>query len=376
MHAIIGAGIGGLTTALAFQKLDLPYNIYERADELSEVGAGIWLAPNALRVIDWLGLLEEVGSLGSKVNSMTLSDHKMQDISFSSQESSVQKYGFSTIAIHRAKLQKLLFDQIPSEKIHLGHAFQSFEKQQNGSVQVSFKNADPVIATSIIGADGIHSSVRKLLFSESQTRYTGQTCWRGISNFELDKNFKHAAYEMWGDQVRFGFSGISKTKVYWFAVAKERRNGKDDLSELESKLEKTYASFHPLVQQIIGQTPIDQILRNDIIDLKPMPNWYYQNICLVGDAAHATTPNMGQGGAQAIEDAYHLAQTMESQQSVEAAFELFQKNRQAKVNSIVNRSWMVGKMAHWSYFQGLRNMLMRSLPSKTMDKQLAKIYEL
>ena len=376
MNAIIGAGIGGLTTALAFQKLGIPYNIYERASELTEVGAGIWLAPNALQVMDWLGLLEEISSAGSKVDSMTLSDNKMQTISYSSQDNSIQKYGFSTVAIHRAALQKLLFDQIPSEKIHLDHSFQSYEKQQNGSLQVSFENQEPIIASSIIGADGIHSSVRKLVFSESKTRYTGQTCWRGISNFELDKNFKNAAFEMWGDQVRFGFSSVSKTKVYWFAVAKDARNGKDNIAELESKLEKTYASFHPLVQQIIDQTPIDQILRNDIIDLKPMPNWYYQNICLVGDAAHATTPNMGQGGAQAIEDAYHLAQTIESQQSVEAAFELFQKNRQAKVNTIVNRSWMVGKMAHWRYFQGLRNMLMRSLPSKTMDKQLAKVYQL
>ena len=116
-------------------------------------------------------------------------------------------------------------------------------------------------------------------------------------------------------------------------------------------------------------------MRNDINDLKPLKKWYKNNICLIGDAGHATTPNMGQGGAQAIEDAYYLSHLLEKSPR-ENVFQLFQQKRQAKVDSIVKQSWTTGKMAHWKYGKGIRNALLKRVPKTLLNKKMVEMYEI
>ena len=106
-----------------------------------------------------------------------------------------------------------------------------------------------------------------------------------------------------------------------------------------------------------------------------MKYWYKENVCLLGDAAHATTPNMGQGGAQAIEDAYFLAKAIQ-QQPEKNSFESFQRKREQKVNRIVRRSWMMGKMGHWKYGVGLRNYILKNTPTSIFKKSWSAIYTL
>lgn len=180
--------------------------------------------------------------------------------------------------------------------------------------------------------------------------------------------------ELWGNKIRFGISKLSDNAVYWFAVALDKANQKDN-GDVKNKLLGMYNSFNPLVTQIIAATPEDKILRNDILDLKPMNKWYKNTVCLIGDAAHATTPNMGQGGAQAIEDAYYLSKIIQ-QNSSNKVFELFQQKRQAKVNAIVKQSWTTGKMAHWKYGRGIRNLLIKSVPKSLLEKKMIELYSI
>lgn len=376
MIAIVGGGIGGLTTALSFEKMGLDYHLFEKAPALAEVGAGIWLAPNALQVFDWLGFLTEIQSLGNNIHGMSLGDLHLNPFSTATPDKVIEEFGYTTVAIHRAKLQKLLFSKIPSEKISLGKALKSYEKLSDNSLKINFEDGSSFDCNTLIGADGIHSKVRKQLFPESKTRYSGQTCWRGVASLKLDPQFRNEAFEMWGKGVRFGFSRLSEGKVYWFAVAKSKANEKDKIDKLHSKLNEMYADFHPLVIELIKHTEQDKILRNDIIDLAPMKQWHDGNICLIGDAGHSTTPNMGQGGAQAIEDAYYLANFMTKTDSNKSPFVNFQKARYKKVNQIVNRSWMIGKIGHWSSFTGLRNFIFRSTPNSVMEKQLMQLYQI
>ena len=146
---------------------------------------------------------------------------------------------------------------------------------------------------------------------------------------KLDEKHAHRGYELWGNQVRFGISKIAKDKVYWFAVVLSSPNGKDDKVLVKEKLLKMFADFNPLVTKLIGLTSVANILRNDIYDLEPLLKWHKNNICLIGDAGHATTPNMGQGGAQAIEDAHYLSNLI-VENSDENVFELFNKNDKRK----------------------------------------------
>ncbi len=374
MIAIIGGGIAGLTTALAFEKLGIDYKIFERNEVIKEVGAGIWLAPNALQVLDWLGVLNQIQSQGNEVLEITISDQKMKSISDSSQKSMKKKYGFSTIAIHRAKLQQILLDEVPVHKIGLGMAFSHCDFIENKPIKIHFESGQTFNADALIGADGIHSKVRNQIFPKSVIRHSGQTCWRGVCEFELEENFRNHAYEMWGGKWRFGFSNISAAKIYWFAVINEISEKEDDPNTLHEQLLDYFKTFHPKVNNLIRNTPVEQIIRNDIIDLKPMKTWHKGKICLIGDAGHATTPNMGQGGAQAIEDAYYLSNMISQNKNFEKAFEKLEAKRKKKVQSIVSQSWSIGKMAHWENLTNIRNLLLRSLPKSIFNKQLIKLY--
>lgn len=371
MHTIIGAGIGGLTTALAFEKLNIPYKLYEKSTGLNALGAGIWLAPNALKVFEWLGILNQIQEGGNAINRITITKSGLQPITDSPQDIVKQQYGYSTVAIHRATLQKILCKNIPSSKIIWGKGLHIIVENEN-NVTLTFDDTSKIETDFLIGADGINSVVRKYIFPNSVIRYSGQTCWRGICKATLNDSFDTRGIEMWGNGVRFGLSKVSKDTFYWFAVAKSIPHQKEISKET---LLKMYASYSPEVLQLIKETGVNKILKNDIIDLKPIKKWHTNKICLIGDAAHATTPNMGQGGAQAIEDAYFLAKFVH-ETSETNPFNSFQKKRYKKVTSIVNQSWQTGKIAHWKTGASFRNFLFKNLPKSIINKKMNEIYTL
>ncbi|WP_349663549.1 FAD-dependent monooxygenase [Cellulophaga lytica] len=374
MYAIIGAGIGGLTTALAFEKLNIPYHLYEKAEDINAIGAGIWLAPNALKVYEWLGILDQVKNAGNSIDRITIATADLQTITDSKQDEAKEEYGYSTVAIHRAELQKVLANNVASSNISWGKGLKSYTETKEG-VELQFLDATTTIANYLIGADGINSVVRKQLFPKSKIRYSGQTCWRGVTNFKLPEDYNHRGIEMWGKQTRFGISKLSADKTSWFAVAKSKPFLTDNKETLKEDLLNEYKKYANVVTNLIANTNIDAILRNDIIDLKPIKKWHTNRVCLLGDAGHATTPNMGQGGAQAIEDAYFLSKIIATN-TTDSPFKEFQKVRYKKVNSIVNQSWITGKVAHLGFGSKIRNMVFKNLPKSLIDKKMHFVYRL
>ncbi|WP_340833841.1 FAD-dependent monooxygenase [Polaribacter sejongensis] len=242
-------------------------------------------------------------------------------------------------------------------------------------MEITFNDASKTTTNFLIAADGINSKVRQQLFPESRKRYSGQTCWRGITNMVLEDDLLHQGFELWGNTIRFGISKVSKDKTYWFAVVLAKENEQVEVRLVKEKLLKMFSEFDPLITDLIAATDIHQIIKSDIHDLKPLKKWHINNICLIGDAGHATTPNMGQGGAQAIEDAYYLSNLI-AENKDKNIFELFQQKRQKKVSLVVNQSWMTGKMAHWKYGQGFRNFILKSVPKAIINKKMIALYQL
>ncbi|QXP64583.1 FAD-dependent monooxygenase [Polaribacter sp. HaHaR_3_91] len=374
-YTIIGAGIGGLATALAFEQKGIEYQVFEKAPVLNEVGAGIWLAPNALQVLESLGTLEDVIANGNFIDRITIGKQDLSPISDSNQDFIKDFFGYTTVAIHRAALQKLLFDKIPKEKIFLNKGFESFKEEVSNKIEVTFNDGSKITTDFLIAADGINSKVRQQLFPESCKRYSGQTCWRGIANRLLEDDLLHRGFELWGNTIRFGVSKVAKDKTYWFAVILAKENEHVEVRLVKEKLLKMFSEFNPLITDLIAATDIDRIIKSDIHDLKPLKKWHKNNICLIGDAGHATTPNMGQGGAQAIEDAFYLSNLIADNKG-KNVFELFQQKRQKKVDLVVNQSWMTGKMAHWKYGQGFRNFILKSVPKAIINKKMIALYQL
>lgn len=372
---IIGGGIAGLSTALAFEKLGIEYELFESAPKLNEVGAGIWMASNAMQIFGWLGIAEEVQKNGMCLDHVEVADQKFKTISSTDQQLLVDVLGYSVVSIHRARLQKILFDGIPTNKICLGRSVVSIE-QNDEKVTASFQDGTAVTSDALIAADGIHSVVRNQLFPHSELRYSGQTCWRGVAQLELSNQLSKSCVETWGDRVRFGISVIGENEVYWFAVAEAAFGEKDETNNPKRKLKEMFKDFAEPVQSILEATPAEQIIRSDISDLKPLDSWSKGRVLLIGDAGHATTPNMGQGGAQGVEDAYYLAQIIKAQPDLSLAYQSFEKTRRKKVNQVVSGSRNIGKLAHIKYGKSLRNSLLRLVPPSIANRQMINLYSL
>ncbi len=374
---IIGGGIAGLTTAIALQKIDIQTTVYEAVPEIKTVGAGIWMATNAMQVFNRLGFAERIEAHGMPLEKVAITDSNLKVIQDTNMQNIRQKYGHSITAIHRAKLQRILLEKLGIENVQLGKALQSFEETKN-SVIAHFKDGSSAEADFLIGADGIHSNVRKQLFPNVKYRYSGQTCWRGVTQFDLPPSYQKATIETWGNQVRLGFSAIGNREVYWFAVQTSPPNVHEDRSKWKAHLSNLFKNFAYPIPAILATTPLENIVKTDMYDFKPIPKWHEGRVCLIGDAAHAMTPNMGQGGGQAVEDAYFLMKSFEVNPNADfpSIFAHFQDKRFKKVKKIVNTSQQIGDMAHIKYGRGIRNFMFRLLPQSLAEKQMEAVYSI
>ena len=366
---IIGAGIGGLTTALALKQRGFRLMVYESAGDIKPVGAGIVMAGNAMQIFQNLGIRAKIENAGNKISFLKMTDERLRPLTVLSLSKFEKKYGVSNIAIHRADLQRILAEEVGYENILLGKRLTNI---QNGEVVTGTFEDNSVLKTQIvIGADGIHSTVRNQLFEPAILRDTKQLCWRGVLKTELVEKYAHEAYEAWGRGKRFGFVKISDKTMYWFAVVNDRMYKDENFGEL-------FREFHPDILNIISNTDKDQIFQSQIIDLKPFSGWHKGNVCLMGDAAHATTPNLGQGACQAVEDAYVIAKLFSSGKSLENIFTDYEKLRKKKAYYIVNTSWMLGKIPHIENAFGvwLRNLLLKMIPDAVAAKQIDRVFNL
>ena len=370
---IIGAGIGGLTTAIALEQKGIKTRIFEQTEQIKKVGAGIILANNAMQVYEKLGLRQIIEEHGNPISSMNITKSSLKPLSKIDLSYFEQKHNTKNIAIHRGTLQQILIDKLKSTKINFSHKLTSIVEITNG-YSLEFENGERIQSSTVLGADGLNSVVRQNLFPNNSIRNANQICWRGITEYELPIKFRNELNEAWGKSERFGFVQISENKVYWYALKAFKKN-KDEFSI--NDLEKYFSDYHSIIQDIIKSTKKEQINTAEISDLKPTNIWFKENVCLLGDSVHATTPNMGQGACQAIEDAFVLSECLDKY-DIDYAFSEYQKLRLPKAHRVVKASWMVGKMAHLKnpMLIGLRNQVLRLTPPSINRKQNEQIFQL
>ena len=366
---IIGAGIGGLTTALALRQGGHQVKVHESAASIKAVGAGIVMANNAMQIFDQLGIRQKIENAGSKISNIHITNAQLQPINITDLTSFEEKYKVHNVAIHRADLQNILAEAVGFENIILGKRLVAIVPGKPS--RLHFDDGTSEYAEILIGADGIHSKIRNHIFPNESLRDSQQRCWRGICELPPNFNYDQTAYEAWGKGRRFGFVRINKDKIYWFAVI-------NDSLLKEEHLTLTFKSFHPDILNMIRLTPKESINFNEIFDLKPIPQWHLGNICLLGDAAHATTPNMGQGACQAVEDAFIIGKLFQSNKNPAEVFKIYESLRKKKAHFIVNNSWTLGKIAQLEYpwAMWLRNKMFGTIPSSISKKQMDKVFDI
>ncbi len=363
---IVGAGIGGITAAIALRQSGFEAAVFERAPELKEIGAGIALASNAMKVLSLLDLSDRVAGQGIPLANGDIRTWKGEVIVRGSAEAPLV-----SVCVHRADLLSVLVEALGADHINVGYECTGFN-HHNDAVGVRFANGEDVDCDFLIGADGIQSVVRAQIHGSEGPRYAGYTAWRAVATFEMEPKIS----ESWGSGRRFGIVPIGNGRVYWYATKNALEGELESANRRKQELRNLFQGWHQPIEALIDATDSDLILRNDVYDRVPLKaTWGEGLVTLLGDAAHPTTPNLGPGAGQAIEDGIVLARIFRGSANVVAALRNYEGQRRARTAYITNLSWRLGKMSQWENPTAcwLRNTLLRAAPLSIQRRQLAKV---
>jgi len=365
---IIGGGIGGLSLANALQRAGIDFKLFEQAPRITEVGAAIGISKSALDILERLGLHTQVINAGNETRNFHISDKNLKIIRD-------MRTGSPVTLIHRAKLIDILVSNLPKENIQLNAKLTNISNEKVFS-ELTFSNGLKLRSTCTAIADGIQSISRKQIFPDLKIRHAGQAIWRGISTMNLPVKYRNTYTEIWFKTKRFLFAPLDSNSICWLAIKNAAIGGKDNPDTIRQELLKDFDEFHPFVKELLLNS--SNFIRNDLADLgTEKRKWYQDKIVFIGDAIHATTPNLAQGGCQAIEDAYCLSLLMKrSDHNFSEVFPTYQSLREKKVSFIVNASWRFGKMAQNPISSRLAKYFVKYAPNSTVTNLEKKLNDL
>lgn len=367
---IVGGGIAGLATAAGLARAGIPCEIVERTESWAPVGAGIVLSVNAMRVMRGLGLDEAVIARGARLGRGAITDPDGRTLGASDFAVLEPEFG-PTIALHRASLHAVLREGARDVPVSLGTSVDKLEQHED-SVDVRLSDGREQRYGLVVGADGLRSRVRELVFGDDRIRYAGYTCWRLVVASPVEAAEMR---EMWGRGQRFGVVPIDAERLYCFAVANAPRGEPDPSDGRLERFRERFAGFGGQVPEILRalRTP-DELIHNDLEELAEGP-WHDGRVLLLGDAAHAMTPNMGQGAAMALEDSMVLVDLLREGPPVPEILPRFHQRRASRVRWVQSQSRRIGRIAQLDGALGcrLRNGVLRVLPDRLNARALRRM---
>ena len=369
--AIIGGGIGGAAAAVALRQAGIDATVYERSRLMRETGAGMMLWPNATRVLRAMGLLEDaMARSGSSTNFLVRASggKVLMDIALG-------KFDVPAICVRRADLLAVLLLALHSEQVRLGYEFQHLV-QTTDKVRIHFANGDVKEHDAVIGADGIRSRVRQSLFGASDPIYRGYIVWRGVAHYDGGAIGPGTNSETWGIGKRFGILDIGEGKFTWYATANVPSDHQDATCGRKREIQHVFDGWHDPIADLIQATADNAILKNGAYDNAPLRHWGNGLVTLLGDAAHPCTPNLGQGGCMALEDALVLAKCVDRDISIANALRRYESLRYSRTRHIQKRSLMMGHIGQWEnrVIAGGRQVVTNLLPARLFEHNLRRVY--
>lgn len=347
---IVGAGLGGLTLALALIRAGNQVRIFEQAPELAEVGAGLSLAPNCSKVFAQLGVIDDlaesasvpvIGEVRNGANGELLSTTPFVELK--------KFFNFPYYQIHRADAHTLLLNAVLAvapDCLHLDHVCNGYTNSNEG-VTLSFTNNNSASGRCAIACDGVKSSLREQMVGAQPARFTGFVAWRAIvpshllpEHYSQEQSNVRALHQR--QVVYYPIKNGKEVNIAIFAEQDWQEEGwmiKADKQELLS----LFADYDQHTLTLLDAIDSETCFKWALFDRPPLDNWQDENVVLLGDAAHPMLPFLGQGAAMAIEDAWFLAQALEYGSSPQAAFSNYQNARHERTSWVLEESRNTGK---------------------------------
>ncbi|MER7172450.1 FAD-dependent monooxygenase [Streptomyces mesophilus] len=368
---IVGGGIGGLAAALALHRRGWHVEVLEQAPEFAEVGAGISLWPNALHALESLGLADAVRALGAVEATGGVRDLRGRWLSRTDNAELVRRFGQPLVVLHRADLLRVLAQELPAGSLRAGHEVSAVHDSGHDLVvEHSGGKSRPDL---VVGADGLRSAVRGALWPDAAgPRYAGYTAWRMVTDPLTQPPAQGAA--TWGRGARFGYTALPDGRMYCFATASLPAGAASDASEY-AELLRRFGSWPDPIPALLAAVPGDAVLRHDLYDLPPLASFVRGRVALLGDAAHAMTPNLGQGACQALEDAVTLAHCLDTTSGVADALCSYDRLRRRRTRAITRRSARLGAVGQLSWPPAvlLRDTAARLMPMRATLRSMAPV---
>jgi 2-polyprenyl-6-methoxyphenol hydroxylase-like FAD-dependent oxidoreductase len=365
---VVGGGIAGLSAAIGLRRSGHEVIVLERASRIDPIGAGLTLFANAMTALDRLGMRDAVAARGAPAKRSAILTWKGRELARVPRDLLE-----GTIAIHRADLQLEL--AAAAGEVRLGAEITAVEQQDDGAVARGADGSEER-GDLLVGADGLNSITRSAI-ADVRPRYAGYTAWRGVSPVPVEPG---RLTESWGVGERFGLVDIGRGRTYWFATKNAREGEPDEPDGKKAEMLRRFSGWHEPIAAIADSTDEPAILRNDVYYLGRLSRWSAGRVVLVGDAAHATTPGVGQGAAQAIEDAVVLADRLASSGDLATALGEYEATRRPRARAVLKLSRRTDKAAQLASPLGwrFRNAIVRRLPEWAQRRQLEPLvrYEL
>jgi 2-polyprenyl-6-methoxyphenol hydroxylase-like FAD-dependent oxidoreductase len=367
---VVGGGIGGLAAAIAIRQADQDVLVVERAQALAAVGAGIALSPNAMAALERLGLADELrrrGHAPARALGLNRRGQVLVEIPYA-------KRGWEMLGVHRADLQEALLGALPPESVRLGRACTGFERR-DGRVRVELEGGGWEESDVLVGADGLRSVVRRGLLGDSELRYSGYVAWRAVTE-RLPTVPEDRFSESWGPGARFGLIPIGGGRLYWFTAEDAPEGAAVPDAPLED-IRRRFADWHDPIPAVVDATDESTLSRTFVYDRPPVKQWGEGRVTLLGDAAHPMTPNLGQGAAQALEDAVVLGRELGRDGDPADALRRYELRRRRRANASVKQSFQAGRLAHISTPRAcaVRDLVLRALPNRLTAAQQARLFK-
>lgn len=367
--AIVGAGIGGLSCALALQRVGFSPRVYDQMPIVGEVGAGIGLWPGAVDSLEQIGVSDWFWQLPvcrfTRAETCSPSGRVLTGFNVS------EMTGGRGFVVRRTDLHRALVEQVDPSRMTLGAELVGLRQDPN-SVTLRFADGNTAEADFVIGADGVRSAVRTATIGAAEPRYSGETCYRGMAEIAVAES--GTLREVQGRGRRCAVHPLDPAHVYWWAAIRTPAGVEDDPAERKEVLARAFRGWQFGFPEALAATPAETILRNDLFDRPALKKWSQGRVTLLGDAAHPTTPNLGLGGCMAIEDGVVLARALaEHDGQYEGAFAQYERERHRRTARVVRMSAMFGRIGSITGPRQvrLREAVMSIAPTSMMARAFA-----